>query len=143
MLNWIISFFNKFKLEKNKKLSKADVLKSITFNTEITDEEYWTSDVDDLKDFLDTFLFQHLKWVGESRDCDNFSFALKGYKDVIAGNYALGVVHVKVKSGGAHSLNFFIDSDKTFWYVEPQTSEVFGLDVGREMFGYTPYWGVI
>jgi len=52
-----------------------------------------------------------LKFVAEDRDCDDFSAKLFG-------EFA-GLVWTNL-----HALNWFIDEDLTFWWIEPQSGKL-------------------
>lgn len=52
-----------------------------------------------------------IKYVAEKQDCDDFAAMLFG-------KFA-GLVWTNV-----HALNWFVDENHTFWYVEPQTKKL-------------------
>jgi len=62
-------------------------------------------------DFLDLAHVDKLIYVPESMDCDDFAAELYGKR--------LPLVWTNL-----HALNWFIDVNEEFWYVEPQTRKI-------------------
>ena len=52
-----------------------------------------------------------ITYIKEEHDCDDFAALLYGL--------FAGLVWTKI-----HSLNWFIDEDKTFWWIEPQSGKL-------------------
>jgi hypothetical protein len=93
----------------------------------ILDRTYTLIDLVWLKTFLkDYSSVDTRKYVAESFDCDSFSFVLKGEIERLEQGLALGLLTVKTESG-YHMLNFFVDTNKTVYLIEPQSDAIFRL----------------
>ena len=81
------------------------------------------------KEYFETFLktntVNNLKYIPTSLDCDDFSDMLMGDVTHWDSDLAFGTVWVTTETGGGHALNMLVDTDETFWLVEPQTDKIF------------------
>jgi len=114
--------------------------KGIT-NFQITDQNYKLISKKDMIEFMEYNFAGLRKYVPEVYDCDNFSAVLYGQMSYVLSGFAVGIVHVKTKTG-AHALNCFIDFFHNFYYIEPQTGKVFSFASGTRK-GYKPYFALI
>lgn len=91
----------------------------------ISDKKYVTTTKETIEEFLDLMnYFRFRQYVPEKYDCDNYSFNLMGQSTYFLSGYAVGIVWARTPKGN-HALNFFIDQDQNFWYIEPQTNKIF------------------
>ena len=110
--------------------------------SEISDNVYYTCDVETLKRFLGFDKTNYKAYQSEIFDCDDFSLVLDGRVDMWQPALPFGISWSDV-----HAYNIFIDKDKNVWIVEPQQDKVMTLaDAynqkwninGRERSPYTP-----
>lgn len=92
-------------------------------------------------DFLGYNFAELREYAKDTYDCDNFSAVLYGQMSYILSGFAVGIVHVKTRTG-AHALNFFIDKYRRWYYIEPQTGKMFSFYSGTQK-GYNPYFALI
>lgn len=76
--------------------------------------------------------FSEMTYKKRVRDCDDYSFALMGLVRKLLPGVCFGIVWVDVLGSNdevlyKHAMNFFIDNNKKFYYVEPQTNNIFGM----------------
>jgi len=79
---------------------------------------------------LNRFTTSNYSFQSRVRDCDDYSFALMGMVRKLLPGVCFGIVWVDVvNSKGVlqykHAINFFIDSNKQLWFVEPQINMIF------------------
>jgi len=111
---------------------------------QVTDDAYKAADFQYYEKLCGMNLWRLRKWVKDSHDCDNYAFEFFVTAKSIAPFLPLGVVFVSTPSGN-HALNFFITytgMTYTFWYLEPQTNEIFSYDIGM-IKEYEPYFMVV
>jgi len=113
-----------------------NIFKGKTSNIWTSDASYDTARKKDIEKFLSLNYFRFRQYVPEKYDCDNYSFALMGMFTYLMSGYAVGIAWVET-GNGAHALNFFIDENKEFWYIEPQNNNIF------QEVDYTPYLIII
>ena len=78
-----------------------------------------------LKDMTNLEQFKNIFY-----DCDEFSFRLMGaFNDKKWGAFAFGIGWSNV-----HAFNCFIDDEKQFWIVEPQTDEIKKYENAGDMY---------
>lgn len=149
MLKKIISFFMEFFIDQARKnycpAPKGKINFSSLFNIlnkgieggqiHITDTKYNLCSRNDMKRFLSDNKINLRKYVKRTHDCENFSFSLMGRTSFMMPSFAIGIIFVETKRGN-HALNFFIDHNKKFWYIEPQTDEIFQSNE------YRPYFAI-
>jgi len=70
---------------------------------------------------------KYRQYQKEIYDCDDFSFTFMGLYRFIIPNFAVGIIWNKT-----HAYNFFIDSDKKIWGVEPQNNTLFEITDTKE-----------
>lgn len=93
----------------------------------ISDRNYKTTDVGELKRFLKDDKTDEFTYIAEYMDCDNFSFHLMGSIHCIEwGAIPFGIVWAQTPKG-EHAVNCFIDNERKFWIVEPQNDSVYEL----------------
>jgi hypothetical protein len=93
----------------------------------LSDREYKTTTVDELKRFLSNDIVDSYKYISEYYDCDDFSFALMGNMSVPEwSDLTFGILWSGTPNGG-HAINCFIDIDREVWIIEPQNDNVFKL----------------
>ncbi len=104
-----------------------------TCETNTADNKYDLITVKDMKQVIALNRFknntQH-PYKKRVRDCDDYSFALMGMIRKLLPGVCFGIAWVDAKDNKGkrlykHALNNFIDNNKTFWYVEPQTNKIF------------------
>jgi len=66
------------------------------------------------------------KYVSESHDCDNYSFAMQGYWSEGLESFAFGIAWSNL-----HAFNIMIDSNKDIWVIEPQTGKFMTLQESK------------
>ena len=128
-----------------KTLSYRDVFNKLsginrTAHVEVTDGSYISCSKAEFERVLGQSNFYAMKrWQKRIFDCENFACSLRSLLNNILKNYAFGEVHVEYEDGGKHALNFFIDKDQRFWYVEPQNNAVYQVDILKQR----PYFFLI
>ncbi len=91
----------------------------------LVDRKYKTSTKVEFESFIKQNTVDLYKYVSEYYDCDDFSFALKGaISNPDWGALTFGIVFAEMPTGAKHALNFFIDNNREFWFVEPQTDRI-------------------
>jgi len=101
------------------------ILKELgTKNIFISDSKYKKISKNVVKEFLSNDMTDLRKYVPEKYDCDNYSFSLMGKASYLLSGYAIGIVWADTPNG-KHALNFYIDKYEAFWFIEPQTDEIF------------------
>ena len=143
IIDYITGFFRSVKPESQGNITGSRIFdmlqeENIRFNV-LVDANYKTISVDDMKKFLKYNFSKTKKYAAEKYDCDNFASVLYGQASYFLGGFAIGMVHVRVSSGGAHALNLMIYDNKLY-YVEPQNGRVFPFDSAPE---YEPYFVII
>ena len=114
-----------FKPSSDGRISSTELKKMFGFrNVFCSDGSYRIARKRDIVDFMKLNIFKFRKYVPEKYDCDNYSFSLMGMFTNLMSGYAIGIVWVHTTRGN-HALNFFIDKDKTLWYIEPQNDRIF------------------
>lgn len=86
----------------------------------LSDNTYKLCNLEDIEEFLRVDQTNKMGYIPEDRDCDDFSFRLLGQFSVPEwSGIALGIIWTDV-----HALNFFIDQNLEFWFIEPQTDDI-------------------
>lgn len=85
-----------------------------------SDESYKLVDIDYLKDFLRLNPVNKRNYVPIKHDCDDFAYLLMGDVTRWDSDLAFGIVW-----GHTHAWNFFVDTDKKVWQIEPQNDTIF------------------
>jgi len=100
------------------------------------DSEYFTADIDELRQFLRNTPLQPVAAFGEVFDCDDYAFVLKGAASLYArdsGRLTAGLCvgiawgSFTWKSEPRHACNWSVDSDNDFWWIEPQDNGLYPL----------------
>jgi hypothetical protein len=132
LLDWIWDFFRKpaiVPIPTPQNLSGVElgqILKPYCSNLWLSDETYSTINKKALEEFLRVNPVSERKYYTDIHDCDNFSFELNGEVSLWSKGGTFGVVWGnRAIDDAPHAWNFFIDENKTLWYVEPQTDELF------------------
>ena len=85
-----------------------------------SDKSYKTIEKSEVEKFLKSDWTNFKFYKKETMDCDDFAFILLGKaRERIPGG-AFGWAASKT-----HAFNFFVDSNKKFWIIEPQTDKIF------------------
>ena len=105
-----------------KDIVKASV-GSITFNK--ADALYKLVDLNHFERFLAQNQVSERVYVANDHDCDDFSFELMGDVSDWDSHVAFGICWGMTSSGGAHAWNWFIGTDRQFYFIEPQTNAIF------------------
>ena len=80
---------------------------------------YSLCDIEDIEAFLDVDETNHIKYVKNKWDCDNFAQLLWGnFGTPDWGHFAIGLFWSDV-----HAMVMCIDANEDLWLVEPQTDE--------------------
>jgi len=90
-----------------------------------SDDSYKLVDYDHLRAFLEDNDVSNREYIPEKHDCDDFSFILMGDVTRWDADLAFGIIWGITPEGTGHAFNWFIDTDKKVWFVEPQTDEIF------------------
>jgi len=126
-------------------LTKYDVesvLKDINIKKyEVTDNRFKCIKLQDLRGILPFNIAKIRTYRQETYDCDDYAKVLMGQLCFTHPNLPFGVVHV-IRHTDIHALNFFITSKKKFFFIEPQSNDVFSFSAGRRR-GYKPYFAYI
>jgi len=86
----------------------------------LPDYYYKTCTVEDIKRFLNWDTTNKLKYIGESFDCDDFAWRLKGNITIPPWS----AIPFFILWTNLHALNGFIDYLGDFYFVEPQTNKI-------------------
>ena len=106
-------------------VSGTDIIKAIEdiplkYQRIVVDSKYRVPTGDGLKAMLAHIQTNHLKYVPEFYDCDDFSRTFQAFANVFFGNNAVGVV-INYGERHAYSLCFSHDNGKvSYQVVEPQ-----------------------
>jgi hypothetical protein len=113
----------------------------------LSDRDYFAYSTDKLREFLRADLTNALVYKAEALDCDDFARVLTGrerewFSGHTMGAYGstLGIVWGDLRASetdevvSPHAMNFFIDSTRKLWLLEPQS------DVLREPTSNSTYW---
>lgn len=114
----------------------------------IGDKNYLAYPLETLKKFLEKDLADKIKYRSEVLDCDDFARILQGREREWfgrtqienCGGSTFGCVWGDLRpteesiNPSYHAMNFFIDSDKNLWMVEPQTDKI------REVTSKSSHW---
>jgi len=86
----------------------------------LSDATYTLPSKQDIEWFLAQDRSNKFDYIYNDFDCDDFSYRLMGQFSVPNWSHlTFGVVWTD-----KHALNCFVDEDKKFWFVEPQTDEI-------------------
>ena len=89
-------------------------------NIFLSDMTYKLCNPEDIKYFLSIDGTNRFEYEAESYDCDNFSYRLMGQFSIPEwATLCFGICWTD-----KHALNFFIDEERKFWFVEPQNDSV-------------------
>jgi len=89
-------------------------------NLLLADTRKMLCDIADIEAFLKVDKTNHIKFVDQDYDCDDFAFRLKGQFSVpVWSKYAIGLVWTDT-----HALLCFVDVNLDFWWIEPQSDSV-------------------
>ncbi len=87
----------------------------------ISDREFETWPLQEMKDFLKKDLLDKKDYVDEIHDCDDFSYELMGRLNERFPGRAHGIIWTE-----AHALNFFYCREyETIFLIEPQNDKIF------------------
>jgi hypothetical protein len=97
------------------------------------DGSFYLPTVDEVKFILEASQLDRRTWVAERFDCDDFSYVLKD--EMSAHAYDTGALKFGLCVGmvwgnfewvqGYHAVNWFIDSENTLHFIEPQTDQIY------------------
>jgi len=100
------------------------------FKLYLADGEYYAPPKKDVQRVLKETTTNQFQWTKETFDCDDFAkvlcaeFAKDAYRNSKRRPpYCLGFVWGKLP--GPHAINWFIDSKKELYFIEPQTDGIF------------------
>lgn len=101
-----------------------------SFNLYLADGTYYCPPLDDAEEIITNSGVDRKQWVEERFDCDDFALVLKAhfaeaaYKDGRRrAAHCFGIVWGMLP--GPHAINWMVNSDETFRFVEPQTGQYF------------------
>lgn len=139
-LNWLYRTWVTIKLAYNTfllNISKGkitytetkDLLKKYCYvdNIRISDNYFTVTDEGTMTKLIKLSPIKFRKYQKEIYDCDDFSFTFMGLYRLIIPNFAVGIIWSRT-----HAYNFFIDSDKQVWGIEPQSNKVFKITDKKE-----------
>lgn len=92
----------------------------------ISDESYNAVNLNALKAWLSIDDEEQKPYVETDHDCDDFSFQLLGRLHEHDPSLAIGIVWIQADKY-AHALNFVVDRQLEFFFVEPQNDSVFNV----------------
>ena len=90
----------------------------------VSDEWYYSVNINALKEWLLKDDEDKKQYVETEHDCDDFSFQLMGRLSEADSSLAVGIVWIQASTYG-HALNFAVDKNRQFFFVEPQNDAVF------------------
>lgn len=131
-LDWLWDLFRKPKPvpipdpQKITGVELGQILKPYCSNLWLSDASFSTISKRSFEAFLRANPVNGRAYLVDAHDCDDYSFELMG--DVSSWNSAgaFGIVWGNRASDDApHAWNFFVDENKTLWYIEPQNDEIF------------------
>lgn len=133
--NWLYRFLVSLKLAYDTFLLKIsdgrisfddtrDLLKEYAFvgNIRISDNFFTLANKDNMVKLVSLSPVRFRRYQKEIYDCDDFSFTFMGLYRFLIPNFAVGIIWSRT-----HAYNFFIDSDRNVWGVEPQSNKVFRI----------------
>lgn len=86
----------------------------------LSDRVKYLCDLEDIEAFLAQDETNHIQGEVEKMDCDDFTYRLMGQFSVPGwAEIAKGIIWT-----GKHALMGCIDTNRDFWWIEPQTDEV-------------------
>ena len=92
-----------------------------------SDAEYKLAPFNEYQRFLHWNQVDKRLYIKEFYDCDDFSFQLMGDIQIPGWSaLAFGILWTDVPGGG-HAVNFFIDTNRDVWIVEPQSDSIFRM----------------
>jgi len=109
----------------------------------LADSKYTITTNAEIERLLKFNMYKDRSWVWDDYDCDNYSFSLKGLMGDLAGNICLGIAWVN-RTKDKHAVNIFRNEKGEYYYIEPQTNEVFHIGGAKAITeAYDPYLIVI
>ena len=102
-------------------------------NVYISDVNLDTTTWQEAKKFSEETMVTASKYMLESHDCDNFSFALMGYWSEGLKSFAFGIAW-----STKHAFNIMIDYRKNVFIIEPQTNEYLTISQAKSRGLYFP-----
>jgi len=91
----------------------------------IVDAKYFLINKSDVSLYLAKNPINKRRYIDDVYDCDDFAFDLwRGVRHQY-GNIAFGVISINENITSKHCLNFFIDENKEFYFVEPQNDKIY------------------
>jgi hypothetical protein len=100
--------------------SQVPMLSKDTAHIYLSDNTYWLCSYSDIQVFIEADDTNRMNYVSEELDCDDFSYRLMGQFSIKNwSGIAFGIVWTDL-----HALNCFIDDERKFWFIEPQTGEI-------------------
>lgn len=108
---------------------------SRTTTVRFGDTKYYLPTHEEIKYILEQS-YQHRKqWLEDRFDCDDFSYSLKGEMSMHAftapqfkAGFCVGIAWGNFKwVDGFHAINWFLDSNEEFNFIEPQGDEIYPL----------------
>jgi len=86
----------------------------------MSDKTKQLCDIEDIEAFLEQDRTNHIEFIAEKFDCDDFTFRLMGqFSTPEWASIAKGIVW-----SDKHALMAFIDTNLDFWYLEPQNDKI-------------------
>ncbi len=86
----------------------------------LSDNTFYLCHPEDIALFLAQDATNRLEYLAEDYDCDDFTLRLAGQFSIPRWSaLAFGICWTDL-----HALNFFVDEDGKFWFVEPQSDEI-------------------
>lgn len=141
MLNWAWDFYlkpeNKGTIFMSKIKRTLKDLGIIDEKIEITNNDYYLTDLKTMQKALKFNFLRYIKYKSDVFDCDSYALGLMGLIRHMMPGYNIGLIFVQ-RPKDRHALNFFIDSNRDFYLIEPQTNQIFELPLN-----WKPYFAMI
>ena len=110
------------------KLKEAyGILNELANAVYLSDEQFYTTTMEEAKKFSDETKVQYRKWIKEDHDCENFSFAAMGYWSEGLLSFAFGIAW-----SYDHAFNIMIDNKKEVFIIEPQSNKYMTVEEARK-----------
>jgi hypothetical protein len=100
----------------------------------LSDNNYSTTNITEAKSFVRGSMIETKKYMSESHDCDNFSYALNGYWSDSLYSFCFGIAWSK-----SHAFNIMIDNEENIWIIEPQNNKWMTLEEAKLSSKYYPF----
>jgi hypothetical protein len=101
-----------------------------------SDVNYYLPSINEMKLFIDSHPITSNIYLGEGFDCDDYTFVFKGNMSLFTRDHLQLKASVCVGIAWGlfswrpeyHAVNWFLDKDSVFWWIEPQDGRIYPLD---------------